>query len=176
VPSFVAGGTDDMLIQSFATKIPPEDAALLPVRAALGSSMVFHGIGKLKAAEETGQIFHGVGIRPGKPWALATGVVEVFAGVGAILGIWTRPAALAVLATQAVAMWKVHLSKGYDLTKGGYEYNLALMAIATALLVAGPGKISAHEGLEHLLEGRGPKRILKRVRPSPLLRLLKIIK
>lgn len=165
-----------MLIQSYATKVPPEDAALLPVRAALGSSMVYHGINKLKAAEATGQAFHGMGIRPGKPWAMATAFAEVLAGVGAILGIWTRPAALAVLVTQAVAMWKVHLSKGYDISKGGYEYNVALIAIATALLVAGPGKISAHEGLEHLVEGRGPKRILNRVRPSPLLRFLKIIK
>jgi putative oxidoreductase len=165
-----------MLIPSYATKIPPGDAALLPVRAALGSSMVFHGINKLKEAEATGQVFHGMGIRPGKQWALATGAVEVFAGVGAILGIWTRPAALAVVVTQAVAMWKVHGSKGYDLTKGGYEYNLALIAIATALLIAGPGKISAYEGLEHLAEGRGAKRLLNRVRPSPLRRFLEIIK
>src|SRR5215470_7441764 len=125
-----------------------KEVALIPPRAALGASMVYHGLGKLRgeAPQETGQMFEQVGIRPGKPWAIAAGLAEVFAGVGALVGLWTRPAALAVLVTQAVALLKVHSKNGYDITKGGFEYNVALMAIAGALLVAGPGMFSAHEG------------------------------
>ena len=164
-----------MIIERTSTKAIKE-AALVPVRAALGASMIFHGIGKLQAAEETGQFFEGMGIQPGKPWALATGIAEAFAGVGAVLGLWTRPAAIAVLVTQAVAIWKVHVSKGYDITKGGYEYNLTLMAIAAGLLIAGPGTYSAHEGLETLVQGRGARGLFRRARPSPLLSFLKLIK
>ena len=70
----------------------------------------------------------------------------------------------------------MHAQKGYDVIKGGFEYNIALMCIAGALLLAGPGQFSAHEGLERLIEGRGTKRLLRQLRPSPLLRLVRLLK
>jgi putative oxidoreductase len=155
-----------------------KEVALIPPRAALGASMVYHGLGKLRegAPQQVGQFFESVGIRPGRTLAVATGIAEMFAGVGALLGFWTRPAALAVLVTQAVAVAKVHSEKGFDVTKGGFEYNIALMCIAAALLIAGPGSISTHEALERLVDGRGPRRIFHKARPSPLLRLIKLLK
>ena len=155
-----------------------KEAALIPPRAALGASKVYHGLGKLRqgAPEQAGQFFESVGIKPGKPLAVATGIAEMFAGAAAILGFWTRPAALAVLVTQGVAIARVHGSKGYDITKGGFEYNLGLMAIAAMLLVAGPGLFSTHEGVERLLEGRGAKKWVRKARPRGLLRLVKLLK
>jgi len=155
-----------------------KEAAVLPVRAALGASMIYHGLGKLKGEgpQQTGKFFNQVGIRPGKHFAVATGVAEAFAGFSAVLGLWTRPAALAVLVTQAVAIWKVHATKGYDITKGGFEYNLALMGIALALFIAGPGTLSAHEGIERLAEGRGLKKVRSRMHPGAFLRLVKLLK
>lgn len=154
------------------------EAALVAPRAALGASMMFHGLGKLRgdAPRKSGEMFEQLGLTPGKPLAVATGLAEVFAGGAAILGILTRPAALAVLVTQAVAIAKVHKPKGFDITKGGFEYNLALMAIAAGLLIAGPGIFSAHEGIERLAEGRGARRYLRRARPNGLLRLIKLLK
>src|SRR5258708_6273180 len=86
-----------------------KEVALIPPRAALGASMVYHGLGKLRAGApvQVGQFFESLGLRPGKHLAVAAGIAEVFAGAGAILGFWTRPAALAVLVTQAVAIAKV---------------------------------------------------------------------
>src|SRR5207253_10045420 len=97
-------------------------------------------------------------------------------GFASLLGFLTRPAALAVLVTQLVAIAKVNGKKGFDITKGGFEYNLVLIAIAVGLLVSGPGGFSLHEVLEHLAEGRGPRRMLRKFRPSPLLRVLKPVK
>src|SRR5436309_1359556 len=144
-----------------------KEAALIPPRAALGASMVYHGLLKLRegAPEQVGGWFENIGLKPGKPLAIATGVAEMFAGVAAILGLWTRPAALAVLVTQSFAV-----------AKGGFEYNIALMCIAGALLIAGPGLFSAHEGIERLAEGRGPRKFLRKARPSPLLRFIKLLK
>ena len=155
-----------------------KDAAFIPVRAALGSTMIYHGLSKLKEEkrEQTGQMFEQLGLRPGKPLAMATGVAEVFAGVASVLGFLTRPAALAVLVTQLVAIAKVHGKKGFDIMQGGFEYNLLLIAVALGLLVSGPGGFSVHEQLEHLAEGRGPRRIVNRVRPNALLRALKLLK
>lgn len=155
-----------------------KDAGLLPLRAALAGTMIYHGLGKLKEErrEPAGQMFEQIGLRPGKPLAVATGAAELFAGVSALLGFLTRPAALAVLVTQAVAIAKVHAKKGFDVTKGGFEYNLALIAMATALFVAGPGLFSVHEQLECLAEGHGARRIVNRIRPNTLLRALKLVK
>jgi putative oxidoreductase len=155
-----------------------KDAGFIPLRAALGSTMIYHGLSKLKEErrEQAGQMFEQLGLRPGKPLAVATGAAELFAGFASLLGFLTRPAALAVLVTQLVAIAKVNGKKGFDITKGGFEYNLVLIAIAIGLLVTGPGGFSLHEALEHLAEGRGPKRLLRRVRPSPLLRALKLVK
>jgi putative oxidoreductase len=154
------------------------DAAFVPLRAALGSTMIYHGMSKLKeeSRDQAGQMFEQIGLRPGKPLAVATGAAEVFAGVASMLGFLTRPAALAVLVTQAVAIAKVHAKKGFEVTKGGFEYNLVLIAIALGLLVAGPGGLSLHEQLEHMAEGRGPKRLLRKVRPNLFLRFLKLVK
>ena len=156
-----------------------KDAGLVPLRAALGGTMIYHGLSKIKEAEgreQAGQMFEQIGLRPGKPLAVATGAAELFAGVAAVLGFLTRPAALAVLVTQGVAIAKVHGPKGFDITKGGFEYNLVLMAVAAGMLIAGPGKFSVHEQLECLAEGRGAKRLFRRARPNPLLRLLKLVK
>ncbi len=75
------------------------------------------------------------------------------AGAAAVLGLATRPAALAVMATQLVAIWKVHRPKGYDNTRGGMEYNLALMSLATGLMLEGPRRLSAHGALRRARGG-----------------------
>lgn len=155
-----------------------KNAALLPMRASLGATMVHHGWSKLhgEGPQQSAQMMEQLQIKPAKPMALLTGAAELFAGASTILGLATRPAALAVLVTQGVAIWKVHGKKGFDITQGGFEFNAALIAIAAGLLLAGPGLFSAHEGLEHLAEGRGAKRWLRRARPGLGVRLLKWLK
>jgi putative oxidoreductase len=150
-----------------------KDLALLPPRAALAAGMLYHGVDKLKAAnrQQTAQFFESTGIRPGHFWARATGITETAAGALSLLGFLTRPAALAVLVTQGVAIAKVHAPRGFSTTKGGYEYNLTLMAIAAALLVAGPGRFSAHE----LVERAADRRRFRRA-PSLLSRLVRLVK
>lgn len=103
-------------------------------------------------------------------------MAEVFAGAAAVLGIATRPAALAILVTQGMAVAKVHAPKGFSSQQGGMEFNLALMAIAALLLVGGPGRLSAHEALERAVEGRGPRRAWRRARPTALSRAVHLLK
>jgi putative oxidoreductase len=148
------------------SNVGQKDVAMLPGRLALGSTMLFHGASKLKreATVQNAQFFESVGIRPGRPWVMATAAAEIFAGLSAILGVGTRLAALAVLATQGVAIARVHRPHGFSNQTGGFEFNLALMALATGLLIAGPGTLSAHELAEHRVRRSG--KLLKRLRPS----------
>jgi len=40
------------------------------------------------------------------------------------------------------AIFLVHLANGFDVTQGGVEFALTQLLIATALLLAGPGRYS----------------------------------
>lgn len=155
-----------------------KNVALLPLRASLGATMVHHGWSKLhgEGPQKSAEMMAQLRLTPAKPMAILAGAAELFAGVSALLGIATRPAALAVLVTQGVAIWKVHAQRGFDVTKGGFEFNAALIAIAAGLLIAGPGKFSTHEGIERWVEGRRPRRWLRRVHPTRGLRLIKWLK
>jgi putative oxidoreductase len=148
------------------THSPARDLALLPPRAALAASMLHHGLEKLGSSREKAVgAFHSLGLRPARFFATITGLAETGAGALVALGLFTRPAALAVLVTQAVAIKKVHAPKGFPITRGGFEFNLALMAIATALLIDGPGRLSLHELIEHAVDHRrGPVAKLRRHR------------
>jgi putative oxidoreductase len=151
--------------------------ALLSPRLAIGATMLYHGTGMLtpEGTTETGQLFESVGLRPGRQLAIMTGVAEWISGALALAGVGTRLAALAVLAIQTIAITNVRGAKGYDIRKGGYEYNAALITMALALLVRGPGGFSLHEWLERRVEGRRPRRLFRRARPSPLLRAVKLL-
>jgi putative oxidoreductase len=82
--------------------------------------------------------------------------IEFFSGIALILGLFTRLAALGVVAVMVGAILKVHLPNGFfmnwELSPGkghGYETNLALIGIALACIIAGGGALS----LDRLLFG-----------------------
>jgi putative oxidoreductase len=132
-----------------------KDLALVPVRMSLGATMLHHGASKLRGdgATQAGAFFEEIGLKPGRTLAQLTGLAEVVAGATSILGLGTRIGALAVIATQAAAIAKVHAGKGFDNAAGGWEFNALLIAAAAGLLVAGPGGASVHELLERRLQG-----------------------
>jgi putative oxidoreductase len=75
--------------------------------------------------------------------------VECFGGLVLVPGVLARPAALGLIGVMVVAIAKVHVRQGFFLNwtmtpgKGhGYEYNLALIAMALAILVGGAGMLS----------------------------------
>jgi putative oxidoreductase len=49
---------------------------------------------------------------------------------------------LAIVGAMVVAIVTVHLSRGFWTGKGGYEFNLSLIAAAVALALTGPGTYS----------------------------------
>jgi putative oxidoreductase len=153
------------------------DAAEVAARLALGGSMLYHGLAKLRGEgpARTEQFLSGIGLRNARFWARATGVAETFAGAAAVLGLATRPAALAVITTQAVAIQKVHRPKGFDVAQGGMEYNLALVAIAVGLLLSGPGRLSAHHAARRAAVGSGWRGLGRRVRAPRLVQALEAL-
>ena len=70
---------------------------------------------------------------------------EFFGGIGIVLGLFTRFFALAFLIEMGVAIWKIHFKNGL-MGNGGYEFPLALVAIAFALVCFGGGPWAATFG------------------------------
>lgn len=125
------------------------------VRVTAGLLLMPHGAQKLfgwfggHGLAGTGQFFAGtLGLEPGILFALLAGLIEFFGGLALVLGLLTRPAALAVTVFMAVAL-SVHIPNGFFWTAGGIEYPLMWGLIALAILLRGGDRYSldAHLGL-----------------------------
>jgi len=118
--------------------------ALLVLRVVLGAVMIAHGYKKVFGG------FHGhhefvasLGI-PAWMAYLSTGT-EFFGGIAIVLGVFPRFFSLAFLIEMAVVIWKVHFKNGFT-GQGGYEFPLALAAMAFALICYGGGPFGFNFG------------------------------
>jgi putative oxidoreductase len=74
---------------------------------------------------------------------LAVAWGEFLGGLALLLGLLTRLAALGLIIIQIGAIYLVTAPRGFSLERnGGYEYNLALIAMCLALVVVGAGRWS----------------------------------
>lgn len=123
--------------------------APLALRLPIGIIFVAHGAQKLFGAfggyglEGTGQFMASLGLAPGYLMALLAGSAEFFGGLALLFGLLVRPAAAVLAFAMLVAIFSVHIDKGLFLANNGYEFGLALLAAALALLISGAGRLSA---------------------------------
>lgn len=83
-----------------------------------------------------------LGLEPGMLFAVLVGMTEFFGGLCLVLGLLTRPAAAAVVALMAYAIYGVHLANGFFWYSGGYEYPLMWGLVAVAIIIRGGGTLS----------------------------------
>jgi putative oxidoreductase len=114
--------------------------ALLVLRLVLGSIMIAHGYPKVFGGlQHHVHMVSNLGL-PG--WlAYVSALAEFGGGILLLIGLFTRCAACAILIDLFVAIWKVHWKNGLT-GQGGYEFPLALSAIAFALIFFGAGPIA----------------------------------
>ncbi len=135
------------------------DIAVVPVRIALVWIFIYYGAGKLFGA------FNGPGIhrtavfmsmtahlRPGGFFAVLGGVIEFGGAVALAFGLVSRLAGLALLGDQVVAMVTVSWAHGINSLSAtpGYEFNVALAAMALVIIGLGAGRLS----LDAVIAGR----------------------
>jgi putative oxidoreductase len=132
---------------------------LLVGRLVLGLLMAAHGAQKLfgwfggYGLEGTGQFFGSIGLNPGYLMALLAGAAEFFGGLARVFGVLVRPAAAALAFAMLVAIFAVHVGKGFFMDKGGYEYALALFAASLSLLFSGGGRYAVDAALAARADG-----------------------
>src|ERR1700682_5026059 len=86
-------------------------------------------------------------IRPAQPWAWIAALSEFGGGLLLAVGFLSPLGSLAIAGAMLVAIATVHLPRGFFVTKGGYEFNLTLIAAVAALALTGPGAYSLDAAL-----------------------------
>lgn len=120
----------------------------LALRIPIGIIFMAHGAQKLfgwfggYGLEGTGGWMESIGLAPGFIMALLAGSAEFFGGLFILLGLLTRPAAIALSFTMVVAIFSVHFANGLFMSNNGYEFGLALLAASVSLAFSGSGKLA----------------------------------
>jgi putative oxidoreductase len=120
----------------------------LALRIPIGIIFMAHGAQKLfgwfggYGLEGTGGWMESIGLAPGFIMALMAGSAEFFGGLFILLGLLTRPAALALSFTTVVAIFSVHFTNGLFMSNNGYEFGLVLLAACVSLAFSGAGKLA----------------------------------
>jgi putative oxidoreductase len=126
--------------------------AMLILRLTLGIILIPHGYRKLfekiSGPRELSTGLRNIGIPAPLFFAYVVGIVEFFGGILLVAGLFTRGAALVAAIDMIVAIVKVKFKTGL-LSRvmeggwvGGYELDLALLAISLVLFIFGGGKFS----------------------------------
>ena len=124
--------------------------SISPLALRLAAGVIFAAYGAQKlfgmfggyGLEGTGQWMESIGLAPGYIMALLAGSAEFFGGILLILGLATRPAALALAGTMVVAIVTVHLPNGLFMSNNGYAFGLALLAISVSIVFSGAGRFA----------------------------------
>jgi putative oxidoreductase len=122
--------------------------ALLIVRVLVGAGIAAHGAQKLfgwfggHGPVGTGGFFENLGFRPGVFFAVAAGVGEFVGGLLTLLGLGGAIGPALIVMVMLVAIFTVHITKGFFVTGGGWELNALYIAGAIAIGFAGNGAYS----------------------------------
>jgi putative oxidoreductase len=126
-----------------------ENWALFFVRNYVGLMFIGHFSGHIFAGPAQFAIFEGyfgsIGLEPAAAMVVLAGVVELLAGIGLCLGLFTRFAALLGAVFLYLSMlWGNHFPVGYIwiLPTGGWEFGIFWAAMVACFVVVGGGTIS----------------------------------
>ena len=135
-----------MLAQYFAGA---EKSSMLPLRLALGAVFIMHGARTLfvNGLPWLAGFLENLGVPAPMAFAALSSLIELAGGAALLLGAFTRLAALLLAGNMAVAFFLVHMTKGFFVTKGGFEFVMVLFAGCVSILLAGAGRPSIEHSM-----------------------------
>jgi putative oxidoreductase len=110
-------------------------------RVFCGLVFIMHGYPKIMNLAGTSMFFsENFGV-PG--WlAIPIAILEFFGGILLVAGFATRIVSALFIFEMIGAMLFVHLPHGWDVFRGGFEFNLALVILLLTVVLLGPGPLS----------------------------------
>ncbi len=135
------------------------EVGLLLIHTFIGLTLAAHGTQRLfgwfngYGLQGTADWMESLGLRPGKPAALAAGTNELVGGLLLATGFLTPIAAALIASTMLVAAVTDHGGKGFWIYKGGKEYVLTIAAVVIGLAFNGAGAWSVDAALGLDLNG-----------------------
>lgn len=124
------------------------DIGLLALRAVTGGLLIGHGAQKLFGSfggpgiHGTAGMMESMELRPGHRWAAVAGGSEFMGGLLTTIGLGGSLGPITMLGPMGMAIGKAHWGKPIWVTAGGAELPLTNVAVAVALMLAGPGRYS----------------------------------
>jgi len=116
---------------------------LVLLRVVTGLIFIMHGLQKFnQGIPNTVEGFRSMGVFAPELMGPFIAGLELFGGIALILGLLTRPISVLLVANMIGAAFLVHVEQGFFAATGGYEYVLALGAMAGTLALTGAGKFS----------------------------------
>jgi putative oxidoreductase len=129
------------------------ESLVLPLlRAGLGIILIAHGSQKLfglfggMGLNANGALFDRLGYHPGMFWGTLVGCTEFIGGILLVIGLFTRPAALAVVIFMIFSI-QFTSAKGFFWSAGGMEYSILILLVALMFAVRGGGDYSADRSM-----------------------------
>jgi len=122
--------------------------ALLVLRGSFGGLLAGHGSQKLfgwfggPGWQGTRQWLRSLGFHPSRGWTAGAVASELGGGVLTALGFLDPLGPVLTLGSMSMATLRVHWGKPIWVSQGGAELPITNLAIATALMLSGPGEIS----------------------------------
>jgi putative oxidoreductase len=142
-----------------------EPLAITLLRLAVGVIFVVHGTLKLSDIPGTTQAFISYGVPlPGVATYLAISG-EFLGGLGILVGLFTRAAALGTLLVMLGAIGFVHAGNGLLGRNGGWEYPLVLSLVSMLFISHGAGSFSIDALRKRLRKRPAEQKVEQKARP-----------
>ncbi len=111
------------------------------LRLVTGLIFAMHGYQKLTqfGLESTTGFLASLGFPAASVFAALLIAAELGGGILLILGLFTHWVAKILSVVALVALFTAHISKGFFMATGGYEFILLILAATISLMITGPG-------------------------------------
>ena len=125
------------------------DLAMTIIRVVVGLVFFVHGWQKVFSFgfAGVGGFFGSLGIPAAGFFAVVVSLLELLGGLALMLGLATRLVGLLLAINMLVALFAVHLSSGFFVSEGGYEFVLLLGVAALAFAITGASSMSVDSRL-----------------------------
>ena len=116
------------------------------ISASIGIIFIVHSLKKFDPGWQEWLISIGIPPELQLPIALA----EFIGGILLVVGVLTRIASAVLGVILLGAIFHIRWENGFFVSKGGWEWDLVMLAAALAIIAAGPGRISISHAVKKI--------------------------